>query len=251
MKKFTSKPSAQPASPLTASSAMQASLAQLARDLKHEAAEAVKQAAANAARHQQEAQEKANQDPGLFRAEMAGIQPLKPTDRVLPPPPSKRLAKADPVLVARRAAAEGFGQDSETRVPVISDTRAALNPVSAEAHLAYRQPTLPLRIYTDLKAGKLRWYEAVDLHGCTIDQAREGILELIGLAQCQQQTVVKIVHGKGAQGLLKTYVNGWLQQHEQVLAFVSAPDNQGGTGAVLVLLKKIPLDHTLALRRRF
>ncbi|VCX74078.1 hypothetical protein BANRA_00030 [Acinetobacter baumannii] len=37
---------------------------------------------------------------------------------------------------------------------------------------------------------------------------------------------------------LKTYVNGWLRQHRDVLAFVSAPENQGGTGAVLVLLKR-------------
>ncbi len=29
-----------------------------------------------------------------------------------------------------------------------------------------------------------------------------------------------------------------LRQHRDVLAFVSAPENQGGTGAVLVLLKR-------------
>ncbi len=37
---------------------------------------------------------------------------------------------------------------------------------------------------------------------------------------------------------LKTHVNSWLRQHRDVLAFVSAPEKQGGTGAVLVLLKR-------------
>ena len=31
------------------------------------------------------------------------------------------------------------------------------------------------------------------------------------------------MHGKGPEAVLKTYVNGWLRQHRDVLAFVSAP----------------------------
>lgn len=53
--------------------------------------------------------------------------------------------------------------------------------------------------------------------------------------------MVKIVHGKGAhtgQTLLKTYVNGWLPQLPDVLAFVSALPRDGGAGAVYVLLRR-------------
>ena len=90
----------------------------------------------------------------------------------------------------------------------------------------------------DLKAGKMRWFEAVDLHGCTVEQARAAVLQIIQIAKDANQNVIKIVHGKGPEAILKTYVNGWLRQHRDVLAFVSAPENQGGTGAVLVLLKR-------------
>ena len=83
----------------------------------------------------------------------------------------------------------------------------------------------------------MRWFEAVDLHGCTIEQARDAVLQIIQMAKDENQNVIKIVHGKTRSGL-KTYVNGWLRQHRDVLAFVSAPENQGGTGAVLVLLKR-------------
>ncbi|RYZ95903.1 MAG: DNA mismatch repair protein MutS, partial [Moraxellaceae bacterium] len=115
---------------------------------------------------------------------------------------------------------------------------AMLNPVASEAVLSYRLATLQHRVFEQLKSGTLRWYEAVDLHGCTIEQARSAVLQIIDIARAANQTVIKIVHGKGPQAILKTYVNGWLRQHREVLAFVSAPPDQGGTGAVLVLIKR-------------
>ena len=54
--------------------------------------------------------------------------------------------------------------------------------------------------------------------------------------------MVKIVHGKGSEAILKTCINGWLRQLPEVLAFCSAPPKDGGNGAVLVLLKKPKAD---------
>ena len=76
-----------------------------------------------------------------------------------------------------------------------------------------------------------------------MEQARQAVLQIIADAQQEGVTVIKIVHGKGysqgSQGsLLKTCVNGWLQQHRAVLAFHSATAKDGGNGAVFVLLKK-------------
>ena len=54
---------------------------------------------------------------------------------------------------------------------------------------------------------------------------------------------VRIVHGKGLSSegklpVLKVKVNSWLRQKDDVLAFCSARPQDGGTGAVYVLLKK-------------
>lgn len=103
--------------------------------------------------------------------------------------------------------------------------------------MTYKHPTLPTKTFEQLKQGKLRWYEAVDLHSTNIDEARVAVLQLIQIAKDANQTVVKIVHGKG-DALIKTCVNGWLRQIPEVLAFVSATAKDGGTGAVLVLLKR-------------
>jgi DNA-nicking Smr family endonuclease len=54
---------------------------------------------------------------------------------------------------------------------------------------------------------------------------------------------VRIIHGKGhgshqKRPVLKQYVNHWLRQRDEVLAFCSARQVDGGTGAVYVLLKR-------------
>ncbi|MBP2604027.1 Smr/MutS family protein [Acinetobacter calcoaceticus] len=173
------------------------------------------------------------EDATLFQSALAGVKPINNSNIADVRMP--RTKKIDAQTLAKRAAAEG---GRETEHAELSDTQAALNPVASQATLSYRIATLQHKVFEDLKAGKMRWFEAVDLHGCTIEQARDAVLQVIQMAKDENQNVVKIVHGKGPEAVLKTYVNGWLRQHRDVLAFVSAPENQGGTGAVLVLLKR-------------
>lgn len=167
-------------------------------------------------------------DKVLFMQAMAGVTPIKNKPIV------QSTIQKDPNAHFKRASAVG-GQD-DVKV-ALSDMQALLSPVASEAFLVYKNPTLQNKVFEQLKQGKLRWYEALDLHSCSIDEAREATLQLIKLAQNAGETVVKIVHGKG-DSLIKTCVNGWLRQMPEVLAFVSAPAKDGGTGAVLVLLKR-------------
>ncbi|AVH14640.1 Smr/MutS family protein [Acinetobacter indicus] len=173
------------------------------------------------------------EDFELFQKEMRGVQKMDHGNIAQVNQPTKK--KLDAQTLAKRAAAEGPMQTDET---ILSDTQAMLNPVGSQASLSYRIATLQHKVFEDLKAGNLRWFEAVDLHGCTVEEARVAVLQIIQMAKDENQNVIKIVHGKGPEAILKTYVNGWLRQHRDVLAFVSAPEKQGGTGAVLVLLKR-------------
>ena len=173
------------------------------------------------------------EDTELFKKALVGVKPIA-NDNIANTK-TTRSKKVDAQTLAKRAAAEGSAEQEHTE---ISDTQAILNPVASQAALSYRIATLQHKVFEDLKAGKMRWFEAVDLHGCTVEQARAAVLQIIQIAKDANQNVIKIVHGKGPEAILKTYVNGWLRQHRDVLAFVSAPENQGGTGAVLVLLKR-------------
>ncbi|MCJ8145924.1 Smr/MutS family endonuclease [Acinetobacter sp. A3.8] len=170
----------------------------------------------------------------LFSKAMQGVEKIK-DHNIAQTEKTTKQKKVDAQTLAKRMAAEG---SEIAEGEALSDMQALLNPVASQAFLSYRITTLQHRIFEDLKAGKMRWFEAVDLHGCTIEQARRAVLELLQIAKENNQNVVKIVHGKGKDGVLKTCVNGWLRQHREVLAFVSVPENQGGTGAVLVLLKR-------------
>lgn len=172
-------------------------------------------------------------DFALFSKSMQGVKKMNTSNIAQIEKP--RVKKVDSQTLAKRAAAEGpqLIEGAE-----LSDTQAMLNPVASQAALSYRIATLQHKVFEDLKAGNLRWFEAVDLHGCTIEEARMAVLQIIQIAKDENQNVLKIVHGKGPDAILKTYVNGWLRQHRDVLAFVSAPEKQGGTGAVLVLLKR-------------
>lgn len=171
-------------------------------------------------------------DEALFKKSMHGVKKMDTSNIAKIEKDKKKL---DSQTLAKRASAIGPMQTDNAE---LSDTQAMLNPVASQATLSYRIATLQHKVFEDLKAGNLRWFEAVDLHGCTVEDARMAVLQIIQMAKDENQNVIKIVHGKGPEAILKTYVNGWLRQHRDVLAFVSAPEKQGGTGAVLVLLKR-------------
>jgi len=179
------------------------------------------------------AQQEPEDDFDLFQKSMQGVKKMD-TSNIAKIEKDKKK-KIDAQTLAKRAAATGPMQTDHAE---LSDTQAMLNPVASQATLSYRIGTLQHKVFEDLKAGNLRWFEAVDLHGCTVEDARAAVLQIIQMAKDENQNVIKIVHGKGPEAILKTYVNGWLRQHRDVLAFVSAPEKQGGTGAVLVLLKR-------------
>lgn len=172
-------------------------------------------------------------DEALFKKSMHGVKKMD-TSNIAKIEKDKKK-KLDSQTLAKRASAIGPMQTDNAE---LSDTQAMLNPVASQATLSYRIATLQHKVFEDLTAGNLRWFEAVDLHGCTVEDARMAVLQIIQMAKDENQNVIKIVHGKGPEAILKTYVNGWLRQHRDVLAFVSAPEKQGGTGAVLVLLKR-------------
>lgn len=173
-----------------------------------------------------------NDDKVLFMQAMSGVRPLKHEKSVNH---AQKTDPKDPTALFRRANAEGGDEPTQAS---LSDMQALLNPVAGEAFLSYKHPTLQNKVFEQLRQGKLRWYDAVDLHGSSIDEARDAVQTIITNAVKHGETVVKIVHGKGTDAIIKTCVNGWLRQIPDVMAFVSAPAGDGGNGAVLVLIKK-------------
>ncbi|OED41259.1 hypothetical protein ACH42_14405 [Endozoicomonas sp. (ex Bugula neritina AB1)] len=173
----------------------------------------------------------------LFREAVGDVKPLisKPRHN------QQRSASAElpkSTLRARRSAAES---GKATGSAALSE--AWIEPIDPEQRIEYFRPGLQQTRMRQLRQGQLNVQYQVDLHGYRIEEARELIYEFIQFARDQNYTCVRVVHGKShrsadRQTTLKSHVNHWLKQIPEVLAFCSATPSEGGTGSVLVLLKR-------------
>ena len=92
------------------------------------------------------------------------------------------------------------------------------------------------------KLTRSRIEDSLDLHGNTTVQARRLLQHFLHEASSHGLRKVLVIHGKGAnspngEAILRELTRNWLCGHPEVLAFCPAPAHQGGSGAVLVLLK--------------
>ena len=107
--------------------------------------------------------------------------------------------------------------------------------------LQFRRGGVPSRLLERLRRGEFAVEDEVDLHGLTAAEAREALRSFLQEALGRGLHCVRVVHGKGLRSghrgpVLKHAVNVWLRKVDAVVAFASAPRQNGGTGAVYVLL---------------
>lgn len=170
-------------------------------------------------------------DHELFRQAMNDVRPLKQGDRII-------HKKRRPVPRPRQKELD----DQQVLQDMMSDPYD-LSEVETGEELVFCRRGIQQKTFRKLRRGELALGAELDLHGKTVDEARTEIASF--LPQCRQQGLrcIRIIHGKGhgsfnKQPVLKTYVNHWLRQRDDVLAFCSARPADGGTGAVYLLLKK-------------
>ena len=114
--------------------------------------------------------------------------------------------------------------------------------IATGEELIYVRAGVPRNVLKNLRRGHWVIREDLDLHGLTAPEAR--IATASFLAACVQRGVrcVRIVHGKGLRSpnrepVLKRKLGHWLMQRDEVLAFCEARPTDGGSGAVVVLLR--------------
>ena len=117
--------------------------------------------------------------------------------------------------------------------------------VSSEETLFFARSGIQRRKLHQLRRGQLRVGAELDMHGMTAAIARHELVNFISICRDQHIRCVRVIHGKGYRSdgqapILKNRINNWLQQHQDVLAFSSTPQNEGGSGAVYVLLRSAP-----------
>ncbi len=169
-------------------------------------------------------------DADLFRTTIGPMDPIK-QDKVHHDKPRHN----SPHLQRSR-------DDQEVLANLLSDEYLT-EEIQPGDVLSYSVTGLQKNVLRKLRRGDYRREVELDLHGLTVEPARQALNQLLAEAKIEGWQCIKIVHGKGLRSsnrgpVLKSRVNTWLQHCGQVLAFCSAPPADGGTGVVYVLLRR-------------
>lgn len=166
-------------------------------------------------------------DITLFRNEAGTVRPLRHNQHEHPP--------SRPPAIARHRVQD----EQQTLLDTLKFSPSELD-VESDEELRFARDGVSPRQLTKLRRGHYVIEADLDLHGLTLTAAELALREFF--AQCYRRRLrcLRIVHGKGlgspsGRPVIKPLVNQWLRHRADVLAFVSAPANDGGTGAIYVL----------------
>ncbi len=185
------------------------------------------EAAAKAERERRDQEREAN----LFRNSVGDVQPLKAAPRVPLPTP-----RPLPIAHQRMADDEAALQES------LSDEFSIDTLLDVDETLSFARSGIGPDVMRKLRGGGWVTQDQLDLHGLRTDQAREALGQFIRNSVKRGFRCVRIIDGKGLGSMdkkpvLKSKVRNWLVQKDEVIAFVQARAADGGSGALMVLLK--------------
>jgi DNA-nicking Smr family endonuclease len=203
------------------------------KDLQHIQQKLAEQQQAAAAQEaaRRDAERHAHAERNLFVRAAGAVQPMRAHRRVHlapdQPPPIPMQQQLDDERVLRESISDEF--DSSTLLDV-------------DDALSFRRPGIGLDVTRRLRKGDWSIQGEIDLHGLRREEAREALSSFVRDVHRRGWRCVRVVHGKGLGSpgktpVLKGKVQSWLIQKTEVLAFVQARADEGGAGALVVLLK--------------
>jgi DNA-nicking Smr family endonuclease len=170
-------------------------------------------------------------DGDVFEKLFSNVTPLAAHGRVIHPAPRRRPVPEQRLRDERAALADS-----------LSDHIAWDVGIETGEQLVYLRNGLSQQTLRKLRRGHWVVQAELDLHGFNSVEARESLVRFLNECRRGGARCVRIVHGKGLRSknrepVLKTKVANWLIQRDEVLAFCQAREVDGGSGAVMVLLK--------------
>ena len=168
-------------------------------------------------------------ETALFRDAVQDVAPLVAPDKITHP--RKKPRPIPKKIRPNQAAAQ-------------NDALSDHIPLDAEGDdsTSFSRSGLSSQSLRRLRRGHWPIQDALDLHGYTREEARVALAAFLNACGEQGMRCVQVIHGKGhssenREPVLKVKVRHWLMQREDVLAFCEAKPEEGGSGAVKVLLK--------------
>lgn len=165
----------------------------------------------------------------LFHTAMRGVAPLPATDKFV-----STGSKLPPVPRKKRY------QEQITTEDALSDYISM--EMEAGDAWSYARPGMSHQTLRRLRRAHWGLQDNLDLHGLTRDEARQALSIFLDACAQKRFRCVRVIHGKGLgsrnrEPVLKNRIGNWLIQRADVLAFCQAKPEDGGGGAILILLK--------------
>jgi len=187
------------------------------------------QAVSGMASMDQHTRKTGRRDHASFHALVPDVTPLPPRKRVV-----LERSRPEPVPTQRLREEQSVLRDS------LADPADA--GIETGDELSFLRNGLPTSTLRKLRRAHWVIQDELDLHGCTSPQARELLVGFLNGCLRQGLRCVRVIHGKGLRSknrepVLKRKVANWLMQRDEILAFCQARPTEGGSGAVVVLLK--------------
>ena len=168
---------------------------------------------------------------------------LEAMDDVVPlaSPTTAPRPRADPRPTAGQLRRREAAEAEETEDPNYLHT-GEVPPVEPHAVLEWKKDGVQPDVFRRLGTGRYTVAATLDLHRLTVDEARSALYRFVTDARGRGHRCVLIAHGRGERSdppaRIKSHVVFWLGQMPEVIGYRSAPRQQGGTGAMLVMLRK-------------
>ena len=188
------------------------------------------QAAAEAEAARQEAARRAEAERNLFATHVGQVKPIASQGRVHHTPQRPTPGRLQQEL-----------DDQAALLESMSDEFDVSTLLDVDDQLSFRRPGIGTDVTRKLRKGEWSLQGQLDLHGLRSDEAREAVGQFVRDAKRMGWRCVRVVHGKGLgspgkEPVLKSKVQRWLVQKQEVIAFVQAKPSDGGAGALVVLL---------------
>jgi DNA-nicking Smr family endonuclease len=170
-----------------------------------------------------------------FLTECEGVKPLKAQDTVHISPEKDLLAKQ-----LKRAA---IGSTIDMLDNYL--TLEKVEPIDPYDYISHKQDGVQHGVFRNLRLGKYQINAILNIQQSRFEDARTQLFTRILEVYQTGERMMLVRHGLGLnsrpfKAFLKSYVNQWLLQMPQVIAFHTALGKHGGNSAVYVLLKKNP-----------
>ena len=174
------------------------------------------------------------EDLNAFQAEFRDVKRIDSSDKVF-------HHKGSESSLAQKLRREAINSEIKRKQNYL--TLEDIDAIHPDDPIWFKQDGVQDLVFKNLRLGKYGVDTRLNIQHMNLKQAHKAVFEFITESHSRGLRSALIRHGKSENklpfsGFLKSYLNVWLQQMPEIIAFHSSQSQHGGVGSTYVLIKK-------------